>query len=102
MGTDVNAVLMETCEYTDAACTQEVKGSCLRGLKQPGVDADDYASTQTGYGSYVGLAEYKTCDMWAKAQYAKLKEIYDDDDDDYTEAKYLKAYKKEVYCFTAS
>merc|ERR1711935_1245159 len=96
--TDVNAVVYETCKFSDAACTQEVEGSCLGGLAAPGTDADDYASTQAGYGDYLGAAEYKNCKQLAKAQWEKYESMPEKGDDPYTEDAFI-AMMNDVSCF---
>jgi len=72
--TDVNAVVMETCTFTDDKCTAVVAESCLSGLEQPDMNPDYYAfNIQDGYGDgVVGMKGYKTCDKWAKAQWEQF------------------------------
>ena len=81
--------------------TQEVKGSCLSGLTQPNTDADDYQSTQDGYGGYfLGKKDYKTCKAWAKAQWAKFEELPDNDyTEGYTEKTFI-AESEKVECYS--
>jgi len=91
---DVNAVVLETCLYTDDECTAVIAGSCLAGsVLQEGSEYDfigwgegDYDNRQDPEddGVYVGMSDYTSCTAYAEAQYQKNTEYnYDGSMDGY-------------------
>merc|ERR1719272_2383429 len=76
---DVNAVVLETCLYTDAECTAVIAGSCLAGNEQEGGYYDNRQDPEID-SNYAAMSEYTTCTAFAEAQYDKYTEYYTDND----------------------
>jgi len=92
--TDVNAVVWETCKFSDSECKNVIEDSCLGGKEQPDGFADYYQARQDGNDDDSSIApkDFKTCKQLAKA-YNKAN-----DDDEYDDKKWLEYIEEASGC----